>query len=388
MEQGPNVFIERPHLMSLIRDLGLESQIRYPVIERYKQYVWWNGAPHVVPKGPLQFVMSRLFSFTEKCRIISAARTPGILAPQGEDESVATFFGRLIGRNGTERVLDPVLKGIYGGEVDVLSARSIFPSLWQEAQKGASMMGIMKSKKGKGIKPKIFTLEGGNARLVERILEALPQERLKSEKVEALEPSEHGFRVRTGRGEVEAREVYIATSGQATAGYLRSLDDHLCESLNTLSYSPIVVVHCACPASVPLPSDGFGVLFSKEESGLLGIMFNSRLFPHMAPTGKHLLTLCFGGAAHKEIGQCSDQELSARVTRELSSKLGIAENEVLQITRWPSAIPQYGLHHFRTVQQMEELEERHKGLHFIGVDRGGVGVPDRVRSGVSLGKSE
>lgn len=387
MEQGPNVFIERPHLMSLIQELGLDGQIRYPVIERYKQYVWWDGAPHVVPKGPLQFLMSRLFSFKEKCQIVSRARTPGVLTPQGEDESVATFFGRLIGRNGTDRVLDPVLKGIYGGEVDVLSARSIFPSLWQEAQKGASMMGIMKSKKGKGIKPKIFTLEGGNALLVERILESLPQECLRRERVEAVEATPNGFRVKSAEGEVEAREVYIATSGRSTASYLRSMGSEVSHALGELSYSPIVVVHCACSADVSLPPDGFGVLFSREESGLLGVMFNSRLFPHMAPKGQHLLTLCFGGAAHKGIGECSDEELSSRAVGELSTKLGI-EGAVLQITRWSSAIPQYGVHHFRTVQQMEALEERHNGLYFIGVDKGGVGVPDRVRSGVSLGKSE
>lgn len=385
MEQGPNVFIERPHLISLLSELGLQSHIRYPTIERYKQYVWWNGSPHVVPKGPLQFATTALFSLKEKWQIISAARRKGVLKPKAEDESVATFFGRLIGRGGAERVLDPVLKGIYGGEIDELSARSIFPSLWKEAERGSSMLEIMKTKRG--IKPKIFTLEGGNALLVEKIVESLPKERVRAERVQSVEREDGRFLIKAETSTAHAREVYIATSGSSTAKYLR-VDAELSASLSAINYSPIMVVHVSCSDEVTLPSEGFGVLFSEEESGLLGVMFNSRLFPHMAPEGRHLLTLCFGGAAHREVADCSDVELSQRAKDELVIKLGINESEVMNITRWPAAIPQYALGHHRVITAMERLEEKMLGLHFIGVDKGGVGVPDRVRNGVSLGKSQ
>jgi oxygen-dependent protoporphyrinogen oxidase len=144
LEQGPNVLVERPAMAELLSELGLQDKIRYPSVTSYGQFVWCRGRPMKVPAGLLEFFVSPLFSWFTKLALPYRICKKGLLKPRAEDLSVLEFFTPLIGERSVRDVLDPVLKGIYGGDVEQLSARVIFPGLWEAAVQGLSLIGYMR----------------------------------------------------------------------------------------------------------------------------------------------------------------------------------------------------------------------------------------------------
>jgi oxygen-dependent protoporphyrinogen oxidase len=144
-------------------------------------------------------------------------------------------------------------------------------------------------------------------------------------------------------------------------------------------YASLTVVHLAVPRREPLIKDAFGVLFKAGmPNDLLGVMFNSQLFPHVAPPDKHILTVIVGGAQarSKEVDEASLRE---RLPQQLSELLGVSNVEWLCLTSWRDAIPQLKVGHHTVIAAFDSAEAAHPGLVFAGVDRGGVGVTDRVR---------
>jgi oxygen-dependent protoporphyrinogen oxidase len=152
-----------------------------------------------------------------------------------------------------------------------------------------------------------------------------------------------------------------------------------------MEYAGLVVIHAGVKKTARLPRDAFGVLFPSHSSQtFLGIMFNSVLFPHVAPEDKHLLTICLGGVHGASVFDMSDDQILALARREVGDKLGIVNLETLSVWRWKKAIPQYALGHHRIEAQMKQCENENPGIYFIGADSRGVGVPDRVKAAVSF----
>lgn len=378
-ELGPNVFLERPGFRPLLIELGLADEMVYPRVRRYGQYIWFGEKAEPLPKSFGAFLSSPLIPGFDKLALlrgVAALLLPGYLRC-GEDGSVADFFGRILGRRTIERMLDPAMKGVYGGDVSLLSARSVFPELWRHTAAGGALYGYLKAKK----RSPIFVLRGGAARLGEALAAHLSQgEVLRDKAVRILARSSNCFEIATaGSGSVRTPQVFVATSGHQSAPYLAELCPELAAALLGLRYAAITVVHCAVARTAPIHRDGFGTLFpGGRKTRLLGVMYNSELFPHIAPPDAHLLTLCFGGREAQQFCEQSDEYFGQSALEELAATLHVTGARVLRVTRWSHAIPQYELGHWRMVQMMRDVERRMPGLYFTGSDTGGIAVPDRV----------
>ena len=149
-------------------------------------------------------------------------------------------------------------------------------------------------------------------------------------------------------------------------------------------YAPLTIVHCATDQVPCFPTDTFGILFPEGTPHLfLGAMFNSLLFPHLAPKGQQLLTLCFGGI--NALDKPSALSPTEGVVAELCKNyLGVTRFSQLACYRWDGAIPQYEIGHQEFLQSVLGFEQKYSGITLAMVDRGGVGVPDRVRSVMEL----
>lgn len=381
LDQGPNVFVERPDMKSLIAELGLAGEARRPVIDPYGQFVWWRGRPVKVPSGLVELMLSPLFSWSTKLLLPFRLCKRGLLKPKGDDASVLEFFAPLIGEQSARDVLDPVLKGIYGGDVDTLSARTIFPALWEAAVSGLSLLGYMRTRPGGG-KPSIMVIQGGAQTLTKALVQRLKGrvENLKArvDRIERL-PS-RGYRLFCSEGVVVDVDACVITpAGAPLAQMIEVIDANLSSVLRHQQYATLSVVHLSVPRSEPLIKDAFGVLFhAGMPDDLLGVMFNSQLFPHVAPADRHVLTVVVGGvqAGSKDV---DEQGLKERLPKLLSQLLGISSIDWLCLTTWRDAIPQLKVGHHKVVAALSSVEVAHPGLVFAGVDRGGVGVSDRVR---------
>ena len=106
LERGPNVLVERPDVMLLVRELGLIDRLRYPVVKPYGQYVWFNGGACKVPAGIVELICSPLVSAGAKLALPMKVALPNVMKPQSEDESVERFFSRLIGKRASRAMLE------------------------------------------------------------------------------------------------------------------------------------------------------------------------------------------------------------------------------------------------------------------------------------------
>jgi oxygen-dependent protoporphyrinogen oxidase len=381
LERGPNVLVERPDVMLLVRELGLIDRLRYPVVKPYGQYVWFNGGACKVPAGIVELICSPLVSAGAKLALPMKVALPNVMKPQSEDESVERFFSRLIGKRASRAMLDPVLKGIYGGNVDELSARTIFHGLWDAAVRGRSLVQYLRERP-KGSKPSIFVIEGGIQVLVDALWQRIESKvdlvRDDARELKRLGPSL--YRVETASGNVfETERCIVTVAGANLATLIQTLEPNVSQLVSKMRYASLTVVHLSAPRSHSLIKDAFGMLCpAGMPEHFLGVMFNSQIFPGMAPPDRHLLTVILGGA--QAGGEAPDLERARReVPRILESLLGLRDTSVLGTTHWQHAIPQLVVGHHLLVEALDASEKDAPGLAFAGVDRGGVGVSDRIR---------
>ena len=384
LEAGANVFNLKPAIEQLLTELGMRQDVVFPVIERYRQYVWSDSEAAAVPQSLGGFLRSDLFTPREKFRIVTRVFRRNQLFTDREDLSVADFFNPLLGERLVGTLIDPVLKGIFGGDVRSLSARTLFSGLWESAAEGLSVVQHMKRRRKQGHKkPPIFVLRGGNKRLADRLLECSRDNGalLVNDSVESLRVDDGKWELSCSGGQITSFDAtFLSTAGPQTGEILKEFcPSETIEKFRTLSAAPLAVVHLKLEDLGELPKDGFGVLFpSSAKAKVLGVMTNSVLFPHVAPSGSNLVTVCLGGVGDRDAVTLSDEELRDRVFQELSERFKVPPGEVINIKRWRAAIPQLEVGHQRYVDSLKALEQKYAGLHFLGTDFGGVGVPDRV----------
>ena len=381
LECGPNVLVERPDLKYLLEALKLTDSVRYPSVNPYGQYVWYHQKARKVPSGLGQFILSPLFSSLTKVLLPCKVFIPGILPRAKNDYSVLSFFAPLLGRSTVRNLLDPVLKGIYGGDVADLSAREVFPGLWQAAREGKSIISYMRNRPTKG-KPPILVIQGGIQRITDELWRAVePFVSFIPRKVERIVPLEgRRFRLSLQGGEsIEVDGCIVTPAAANVAPLVAHMDEQLGDALVNVRVAGLTVVHLKVPRSEKLIPSAFGVLFpGGMPEDLLGVMFNSLIFPHVAPSKYHVLTVVLGGAQANE-RVYNEQDLRARVPALLHELLGIKGAEWLLMSQWPKAIPQLAVGHYKLVAQLDNCEKRFPGVVFAGIDRGGVGVSDRIR---------
>jgi oxygen-dependent protoporphyrinogen oxidase len=382
LEHGPNVLVERPDLKQLLSELGLASQAAYPSVNPYGQYVWYRGSAVKVPAGLLEFIRSPLFELSAKLLLPLKAIIPGVLSTGPDnDRSVADFFSPLIGERGVNHLLDPVLKGIYGGDVTRLSARSLFSGLWSVAENSASLLGYMRARKSGG-KPPILVMRGGMRGIADALWREIgPHVELITSQAQRINPADgNRFKISlVGGRQIESDGVIVTVAGPRLAPLVPGLSEDLADALINVRYATLAVAHLHVPRSEPLIPAAFGVLFpGGMPEDLLGVMFNSLIFPHVAPPDKHVLTVVLGGAqAGAKV--FDEAKLRSRIPELLKELLNISNAKWISMRQWPAAIPQLEVGHHRLVSKLDQCEHDFPGIVFSGVDRGGVGVSDRIR---------
>jgi protoporphyrinogen oxidase len=229
----------------------------------------------------------------------------------------------------------------------------------------------------------VVVLEGGIQTLVDRLWSTIESRvNLVPKKVERIIPSEDGRRFTLlieGGGSLDVDGCLVTTAGKRSSPLVGYLSEELSDQLVNLGAAALTVVHLKVPRSNPLIPGAFGVLFpGGMPENLLGVMFNSILFPHVAPADSHILTVVLGGAQASNVLP-PEGELRARLPNLLDKVLGIKDAEWLSMMNWPEAIPQMVVGHHKLVEQLDACEKKFPGVVFAGVDRGGVGVSDRIR---------
>jgi protoporphyrinogen/coproporphyrinogen III oxidase len=397
VEAGPDSFLtEKPWAADLCRRLGIEDQLIGSNDGDRKTYILVKGKLTPLPDGLMFMVptrlapalLSTLFSPATKFRMVREWR----FAPRGSrsDESVAALVERHYGAEMVERLADPLLSGVYGGEASQLSVRAVLPRFLEMESKygslGRGMLAARKNKNSAQPAPPIFTsLKGGMQQLAEALVAGLPGNALRANcPVQAVQKQDRGWVVSAGYASDQFDAVIVATPATAAVPLFEITCAALASELKAIPYSSSMTVALGFDKDVraALPP-GFGFLVPRSEGKrTLAATFVHNKFPHRAPADRALIRCFLGGSRDEQVLQLPDDEILNIVREELRQILGLsAEPLFTRLYRWKSAMAQYVVGHLERLQRIEGLLKQWPGLVLAGNAYRGIGVPDCVRSG-------
>ena len=404
VEAGPDSFVsEKPWAADLCRTLGLGDQLIGSNDAGRITYILVHGRLIPMPDGLMFMVptkilptgLSPLFSWSTKLRMAQEFFHPPRAADA--DESVASLVERHYGAEMVDRLADPLLSGVYGGEADNLSVRAVLPRFAEmertHGSLGRAMLAARKKMPRPASKPAapLFTsLKNGMQQLVETLVPKLnPASLLTNTPVQSIEPRTGGWSVSAGLNSDHFNAVILALPAFATAKLLSTCSPELSAELAAIGYSSSITVGLGYGREVrqSLPP-GFGFLVPRSEGRrLLAATFVHNKFPHRAPDDRALLRCFFAGSNAENIWQLSDDAIVAIIRAELQQIVGLRAAPLFaRVYKWKSAMAQYGVGHLERLDRIERLRQQLPGLALAGNAYRGIGVPDCVRSGQDAAK--
>ena len=408
VEAGPDSFLtEKPWALALCKDLGIADQLIGSNDGQRKTYIMVKGRLVVMPDGlmfmvPTQLVptaLSSLFSWSTKLRMARELLHPP--RPMQTDETVAQLVERHFGAEVVDRLADPLLSGVYGGDAAKLSARAVLPRFVEMEEKYGSLSRAMLAAHKKMMamrkeppRPLFTSLQNGMQQMVDAITARLDPEsiRLRTHILRVYpEDSSSSWRVAIEmNGEERFDAVLIASPANVAGTLLDGVDRGLARNLLDITYSSSVTVTLGyyMDQLVALPP-GFGFLVPRSEgTRMLACTFVHNKFPHRAPEGKGILRCFLGGARDEAVLGLSDDEILETVHRELKDILKLDARPIFaRVYRWRGAMAQYEPGHIARVERIEKRVAEIPGLALAGNAYHGIGVPDCIRSGMEAANS-
>src|SRR5580700_8904667 len=401
VEAGPDSFLtEKPWASDLSREVGLGDQlvgsndadrITY-ILAKGKLVVIPDGLMFMVPTKLTPTMLSPLFSTRTKLSMTREFFHPPHVAER--DESVASFVARHYGPEMVDRLADPLLSGVYGGEAAQLSVRAVLPRFAEmEATYGSLGRAMLAARKRMGhaskisARPLFTSLKDGMQQLVDAIVSRLPASALNANTpVQRAERENGGWVISAGYASDEFDAVIMAIPAYSAADLLSMTNEALASELRGIQFTSSVTVNLgydrAVRASLP---PGFGFLVPRSEGKrMLAATFVHNKFPHRAPDDRALVRCFLGGARGEQTLALPDDEILRIVREELDQILHLSAKPLFaRVFKWRGAMAQYGVGHLERLQRIEGLRQKLPGLALAGNGYSGIGVPDCVRSGTT-----
>jgi oxygen-dependent protoporphyrinogen oxidase len=409
VEGGPDSFLtEKPAAAQLCRELGLGDQLLPSNDAERKTYIVVknrliplpDGLMFMVPTKLVPTALTRLFSWSTKLRMGLEYLFPP--SPATQDESVAEMTRRHYGQQAVDRLVSPLLSGVYGGDASQLSVRAVLPRMVEMEQKHRSLTRAMLAARKKALPsggerksaPPLFTtLRGGMRQMIDALAAQLPAGSVHlGTRVHALSRIEapaqgaqdSGWIVESSFGADPFDAVILALPAWGSASLLRLIDRPLADVLSGVPYSSSITVTLGYDRDqlANLPS-GFGYLVPASEGRrMLACTFVHAKFAGRVPENKGLLRCFLGGAGNEALLEASDASLTGSVLQELAEVLHLkAQPSFVRIYRWRQAMAQYGVGHLERIQLVRDRTAALPGLALAGNAYSGIGVPDCSRTG-------
>ncbi len=382
-EAGPESFITRkPQMWQLAQALGLQDQVVPIASEARGTAILHRGRIVPVPLGPAQLLGTPLISFLGKLRLLAEP----FVAPKmdGQDESLATFAARRLGREAAQNLVEPILSGIYSSDPQtqsIMTTVSILPELEQHGGllKGMLMQGRARSrakKSGATLPPRSFTFKCGAQTIVHALQSKLTGDVRTSAAVLALQQVGPRWRVvLADHAVVDADAVLLATQANVAARLLQASFPQLAALLGNIKHDGIgsltFIYHQA-----DVSTNVTGLMIPRRERRMIDAI-TIRAAPR-AKAGHVLVRVFFGGAAPAMLGLVDDA-LHIAIRSELRELLGITATPIGHSThRWHDCFPKPVVGHPMTIAQIEA--QLPIGLALAGNSYHGIGVPDVIHS--------
>jgi protoporphyrinogen/coproporphyrinogen III oxidase len=405
IDEGADAFLARvPEAVRLCRELGLADDLVSPATGT--AYVWIDGALRRLPPEQLLGVPTDLDAVAASGILTAAGveRARADLtapddAPTG-DEAIGGLVRRRLGDEVLDRLVAPLLGGIWAGDCDLLSLRVAAANLAEARDRdpslirGAAALRAEAIERGVADSPVFLAPGGGVARLVDALAERLGERVRCGAPASGLEPDGAGWRVATADGDrpgthrhppVLADRVVLATPAYVTARLLAGLVPEVAAFLSGIDYASVVLTVLVVPREgIDHPLDGSGFLVPQSSGRLLtACSWMTSKWAHLSVDPSTVILRPSAGRAGDERAlAATDEELVAAMVDDLRDTMGLhARPTAVRVTRWERSFPQPRPGHLDAVARAERaLAERAPGLTMAGAWELGVGIPACIRA--------
>ncbi len=406
IEGGPDSFLpEKVWTVNLAKHLGLEPQL-LPSNDQFKgTFIYSGGRLHSLPEGVMLMVptsfwpmaKSKLISWPGKLRMGMEVFVPKHKI--SEDESLASFVTRRLGRDCLEKIAEPLVAGIHTSNPDNMSVLATFPRFVQMEQKSGSLiLGMIASMKNRthamhnapapktGATKMTFSMsfKNGMQTLSQACADYIGRDSIRlGAEVSSVTPKNKGYAVILANGEtLEADHVMIASAAYDAARMIKGLNQALAAQLDRIEWSSSSTVSVVFrKEDVKVPLDGFGFIVPRVEGRRINAStYSSIKWLYRAPDDRVLIRVFVGGGHHEElVHDLDDAGMVKMVMDELDGILGIkADAQFSKVYRWFKGMPKYTVGHLDRVALLDRILSLHPGLHLIGCSYKGIGIGDCV----------
>jgi oxygen-dependent protoporphyrinogen oxidase len=391
VDQGAEaLLLRRPEAADLCAAVGLELE---PAMTSAAA-VWSRGSMRPLPDGTVMGVpgdlralaASGLLTSREMSRIPLDAWLP---RPRLRDDvAVGRYVRARLGAAVVDRLVEPLLGGVYAGRADELSLEATLPQVAAYARRHRSLLAAVRAARaerdGSPAGPVFGAPRGGVARLVPALAAASGADVRTGTTVRELRRVEDGWLVTTGSTRdpeaVAADAVVVAVPAAPAARLLRDEVPHAAAELSQVRSASVAVVGLAFPATAfPTPPQGSGFLVPPVDGrAVKAVTFTSRKWGWYrdAAAGLVLLRASLGRVGEEAVLQRADPELVELALVDLGDALGVTDPPVdATVTRWGGGLPQYAVGHRVRVERVRQAVSAVPGLAVCGATYDGVGVP-------------
>ncbi len=371
-----------PHgALALCRELGVAVEKASPRAKR--RWIYLDGKLRALPRNPIELARSDLMTWRGKLALL---REP--LAPPrrpGDDESVHAFAARRFGAEAARAIVAPFVTGVYAADSHDISLEAGFPRLAALDADGGVVRGMLKQL-GRGLAGRVtgkravktasglYAPAGGLGALVDALARSLGDRVHLGTRIRAIAASSRGVTI---DGVAWDGAVLAIPADQARELVAADVPE-LASRLAPFQRAPAAIVYLGVPeAAVPRAREGFGFLVAQgEDLRVLGVVFESTVWPGRAPEGQALLRCILAGGRDPRAAELSDSELVDVARRDVARALQADITPThTSVIRWPRGIAQYAIGHRELVRSAVATARMHR-LVLGGADYRGPGLND------------
>ncbi|MFF4396285.1 protoporphyrinogen oxidase [Streptomyces sp. NPDC001480] len=390
-----SMLARRPEAVDLAREVGLADRLQPPATATAS--IWTRGALRPMPKGHVMGVpgtaaaLTGVLSDEGLARIERDADLPR--TEVGEDVAVGEYVAARLGREVVDRLVEPLLGGVYAGDAYRISLRSAVPQLFQAARTHTSLTEAVREIQAKAVAgrqtgPVFMGIEGGVGQLPLAVAESVRRrggEIVTGAPVGELrrEPG-GGWRVAAGDRVLRADAVVVAVPAPAAAGLLAAESPEAAAELRTVEYASMALVTLAYRRAEAALPDGSGFLVPPVDGRTIkASTFASRKWGWIADEDPDVIVLrtSVGRYGETEILRREDTDLVEVSRRDLREATGLDATPLeTRVIRWTDGLPQYPVGHHARVARVREHVAKLPGLAVCGAQYDGVGIPACIAS--------
>ncbi|MFE9103226.1 protoporphyrinogen oxidase [Actinomadura geliboluensis] len=404
-EGAESMLARRPEGLDLVRGLGRAADLVNPGTA--SSAILSRGALRRLPSGQVMGVPSdlRALAASQVLSPAGLARVPLDLVlpetPRGGDVSVAAYIGARVGREVVDRLVEPLLGGVYAGRAELLSFEATLPAVAAAARGHRSLISAvqgMRKAAPADAGPVFATLPDGLGTLPHLVADDITAAGgtvRTGATVRELRRREDGWRLTIGPTRdpeyLDANAVVVAVPAAPAARLLEPDVPAAARELAGIEYASMAIITLAYrPTAFPRLPKGSGYLVPGVESdperggrGVKAVTFSSVKWPHLRERDPGVIAVrcSVGRLGEERTLQRSDEELAATAMAELAATCGVTELPAeSRVTRWGGGLPQYNVGHADRVAKVRAAVAGTPGLAVAGAAYDGLGIPACIAS--------